>query len=141
MNFRKTFFNLITLFLFLTSTFIFNGCKKDPVCLNGGYCSDGTCKCPAGFSGVNCEIDNRLPCEKNNTSQIVFDNWSTNPYDCYINDVYKGRVNALGYLYVTVTSGYYTLKTIQVSGYALYASVYTSSGTAAKCGNLKFTFP
>ena len=27
---------------------------KNVVCFNGGTCVDGTCKCPAGFSGVDC---------------------------------------------------------------------------------------
>jgi hypothetical protein len=40
------------------------GCKKDPcaktICLNGGACLDGTCKCPDGYSGPHCEI--RDPC-------------------------------------------------------------------------------
>lgn len=34
--------------------------KKDKcdsiTCKNGGTCSDGVCKCPVGFEGVNCEI-------------------------------------------------------------------------------------
>jgi hypothetical protein len=27
----------------------------DTVCLNGGACSDGTCVCPDGFTGENCQ--------------------------------------------------------------------------------------
>lgn len=38
-------------------------CKKDPcentVCLNGGECLDGTCQCPAGFSGPDCSAENK----------------------------------------------------------------------------------
>jgi hypothetical protein len=40
--------------------FALSGCKKDQCesinCLNGGVCVDGTCECPAGYSGTNCEI-------------------------------------------------------------------------------------
>lgn len=43
-----------------------NGCKKenggpfkkdpckDKICLNGGYCEDGTCVCPQGYTGTDC---------------------------------------------------------------------------------------
>lgn len=44
----------------LAITFIWSSCKKDKckdvTCKNNGTCEEGICKCPAGFSGVNCEI-------------------------------------------------------------------------------------
>ena len=43
--------------LFLALTF--NACQKDPcsnvACLNGGTCISGTCDCPSGYSGLNCQ--------------------------------------------------------------------------------------
>src|SRR6185436_16599852 len=52
------------------------GCKKDGgslgdgvKCQNGGTCDGGVCHCPPGFTGFNCETDNRQPCQKNHTGQ------------------------------------------------------------------------
>lgn len=145
MRIKKFLINTSFLISILTTILLLNSCKKDPcetkVCQNGGFCDDGTCKCPEGFSGTNCEIDNRPACQKNNTGQIVFDNYSSNPYDCYVNNIYKGRVSGYGFLSVTITSGYYSLRTLQVSGYVLYPSEFTGAGTVARCGNLTFKFP
>lgn len=54
--------------LFLALTF--NACQKDPVttpdpcanvsCFNGGVCQSGTCDCPPGYSGSQCQISD--PC-------------------------------------------------------------------------------
>jgi len=49
-------------FSILLCTLLFSvGCKKSKtnaplVCLNGGTYSNGACLCPAGYSGVQCEI-------------------------------------------------------------------------------------
>ncbi len=57
--------NLRTLALpLMLSTVAFLGaCKKDAckdvTCQNGGSCTDGSCVCPAGFEGSNCEVSTR----------------------------------------------------------------------------------
>jgi hypothetical protein len=41
------------------SSAVFTSCNpdacKDVVCNNGGTCTDGTCACPAGYTGANCD--------------------------------------------------------------------------------------
>ena len=47
---------LFTLCIFLST----QSCKEEDVCenivcQNGGICIDGSCDCPEGFKGINCE--------------------------------------------------------------------------------------
>lgn len=48
----------------LAFSFSFESCTKNPcdgvICLNGGQCSNGTCQCPSGYSGTQCQ--NFDPC-------------------------------------------------------------------------------
>ncbi len=145
MKMRIVFTNLLVILTITTFTISFSGCKKDAceskVCLNGSSCINGSCNCPSGFSGINCQNDNRAACEINNTGNIVFDSYSSNPYNCYVNSIYKGRVSGNGTLTVSMSPGYCSIKTTQVSGYVLYPSEYTGSGTLSKCGSLTFSFP
>jgi len=50
------------IYLFLAfGLMIATGCNKckDVNCANGGTCDDGTCTCASGFSGTNCEIEDK----------------------------------------------------------------------------------
>ena len=62
-NIQKISFFLFAIAIIVFSA-IFNSCKKDAcsgkTCLNNGTCVDGTCQCPAGVSGANCETKD--PC-------------------------------------------------------------------------------
>jgi len=44
-------------------TVLYTACNKDEckdvVCQNGGTCSGGTCTCPTGYEGTNCETKSR----------------------------------------------------------------------------------
>jgi len=51
---------------------VFTSCNKQNcsmvTCQNGGACSDGKCTCPAGYSGILCEVKARTAIRyKNNT--------------------------------------------------------------------------
>jgi hypothetical protein len=58
--------NLLTLIIGSCMFLLLESCNKDEeildpcanvTCQNGGDCNDGSCDCPEGFSGVNCEYD------------------------------------------------------------------------------------
>lgn len=59
--------NILFLFFLGSSLIVFNGCDKDTsspsqnndpcesiVCYNGGYCVNGECLCPDGYTGPDC---------------------------------------------------------------------------------------
>ena len=52
---------LATLSAFISITYI--SCNRDRcktiVCANGGVCNGGTCVCPSGYEGTNCETVSR----------------------------------------------------------------------------------
>ena len=54
-------------------------------------------------------------------------------YEVYVNNVYKGDISAYGDKYITVESGSYTIKLVQID-YIFYADEYTQS-TNVSCGN------
>lgn len=49
----------MSFFILILILLLNNGCDSDPCkkvnCLNGGFCNDGICECPEGFSGKNCD--------------------------------------------------------------------------------------
>ncbi|MBC7554602.1 MAG: calcium-binding EGF-like domain-containing protein [Taibaiella sp.] len=60
-------FRLIALSALVTvgsfSTIVYTSCTKDAckgvTCQNGGTCDGGTCTCPTGYEGTNCQTESR----------------------------------------------------------------------------------
>lgn len=55
---KANFLTRCSLILFSLFCLQITGCKnecKDVECLNGGYCDDGECFCPNGYTGEQCE--------------------------------------------------------------------------------------
>jgi len=70
----------LLLFAILFTVVSTQSCKdecEDIVCQNGGTCNDGTCDCPDGFSGDNCETEDLCI-----TNPIVCQNGGTSNSDC-----------------------------------------------------------
>jgi len=94
---------LITIAVFSITLYI--SCTKDPcatvTCQNGGTCSGGSCTCPTGYTGTNCQT---LTCEANSTALVQFSNRSASSTYSVLWD---GSV--ITSLSPGVTSGYYTV--------------------------------
>jgi hypothetical protein len=94
--------------------------------------------CSKDSANTATPVDNRQECEKNNTGDLLTDNWKKDPYYIYIDNEFKGEVGGYGENTISgVVSGYHTAKVVQKSGYTLYASTYSASINIVKCG--KFT--
>lgn len=94
----KLFNVLIPILVMVLLSTLFSSCDElitetdpceDVVCLNGGYCQDGTCICTNGYTGTNCQTAPPDPCEVNNTAQMCIENASTTgkTYDIILNGV------------------------------------------------------
>lgn len=66
-------------------------------------------------------------------STIHVSSYFDEAYKVYVNNVYKGDIVAYGDKYITVESGSYSIKLVQID-YIFYADEYTQS-TNVSCGN------
>lgn len=97
------------------------------------------------FAFYSCDSskDNLSPCEVNKTGTVTISNSSTNPYDIYIDNVYKGRL-AGGTISqkITVDEGngreFYAE---QVSGYLLYPTTKRSTTNVIRCTDYTWQIP
>ena len=62
MKHSKLFLLALTVAIGVFSAAVYTSCTKtaqcSAACLNGGSCNNGTCKCPSGFSGNQCQYTN-----------------------------------------------------------------------------------
>ena len=109
---KNTLMLLFLLFLF----FHFNACIIDPcidkVCLNGGFCEDGSCVCVDGFTGTNCELLPEDPCATNNTATFCMSNNSISyrTYDIILDGVRIMTLSPGQQDCIVVTAGFHNLR-------------------------------
>jgi len=81
---KTTFFLGIILLCFFALTAcggdseVFVNCENT-ICLNAGICTDGTCECPEGFTGIHCEI----PIYQKHYVSKIIDSTTANPAILY----------------------------------------------------------
>ena len=107
---KKTRLILLTALLTLGAfaTIIYSSCKKDPCsgvnCLNGGSCSGGTCSCPSGYSGVNCQLSTLVYTNDTYTPITITFNGATSTIPVGSSIAYTGTAGA-GASFSAYTSG------------------------------------
>jgi hypothetical protein len=79
-------------------------------------------------------------CEVFNTGIIKVVNKQVDPYDIYLNNVYKGSVQANSTLDITTTPNTYSFLAEQKSGYLFYPTKFTASVTSRQCRTQEVNF-
>lgn len=85
-------------------------------------------------------------CVTNNTGIVYFKNKYSDPYKLEINGSYVGTVSGgsttspITSAPYTTSAGSITYKATQASGYTLWPTVYTGTGTVTQCSDLTITF-
>lgn len=96
------------------------------------------------FSFVSCKKDsskNASPSSSSSTGTIQFVNNSSNPYSMYINGSPKGTLPGKNTTTFTVDYGSYSCRVVQNSGYVLYPTDKTYTGTVSSSGGMVVSFP
>jgi hypothetical protein len=89
------------------------------------------------------EASNKKPCEENRTGSIVIQNNSNNPYDIYIDGVYKIRIAGRGISEgLAINEGdNHKLYAKQVSGFAMYPTEKTKYLNCIRCSSYNWQIP
>lgn len=86
-------------------------------------------------------IDNRPPCEKNNTGTFTLFSGKDDPYSVYMDGTYKGTISAYGILRIeNVSVDCYYFEIIQNSGYVFYPTKIKPTICAKKCTEVQYSF-
>lgn len=94
-------------------------------------------------AGCEKKDESKQECETNKTGTITISNSSSNPYDIYIDDVYKMRLNG------KVVSNPIDISEVnnrklyaeQVSGYVLYPTRKTDYFNVVRCSDYSWQIP
>jgi hypothetical protein len=92
------------------------------------------------ISLTSCKKDE--PCKANNEAYIVANNSTTDPYNIFIDGVYKLQVaGGAKSGRITVSPGTYTFRAVQASGFTVFPTVYqNSTGGIGQCIEWTGTF-
>ena len=97
------------------------------------------------FSFSGCTKDNQQftpACETNNTGTLKVVCNLEDPYKVYLNNAYKGTVGAYTSKdFGDITSGTYSTRYEQASGYVFYPTEYTASVTITRCQTKQINLP
>jgi hypothetical protein len=75
------------------------------------------------------------------TAKIRFTCTSSNPYDLWIDDVYKTEIPGNSYVEYDLTEGIHTFRYRQVSGYILYPTEGEYDITVSGCVDAEYIIP
>ena len=92
------------------------------------------------FLTAGC-VHTSLPvCEQNNTFSMEFTNGTVDPYDLYINNKFQQVMTAKSKVTYDIPAGYWSVETIQRSGYVLYPYDNFYSNTYQSCTDYYIVF-
>lgn len=78
-------------------------------------------------SFTSCKKD----CEKSNSGTLIIDNYASDPYDIYVDDVYQGDISSYGKRTITsFKAGYHYIIMVNQNDF----TIQSSDGSVPQCG-------